>query len=62
MKQIAMVKSTNEREIDGLTIQCVMHKFMHGNGKQSVEEKLSIFAEMSKKEHFIKTWDECRAK
>ena len=62
MKQIAMIKSINEKEIDGLTIQCVMHKFMHGNGEQSVEEKLSIFAEMSKREHFIKTWDECRAK
>lgn len=62
VEQIAMIKSLKEDSIDGLTIQCAMHKFMHGNATQTVEEKISNFAAMSKKEHFIKTWDECYGK
>ena len=45
-------------DLNGLTVQCVVHKFLHGNDKLALQKKVEIFAEETDRTSFIKSWDE----
>lgn len=57
LDQISMVRSRDDN-MNGLTIQCVVHKFLMGNRPISIMEKIEIFAEETNRTSFIKDWDE----
>ena len=45
-------------DLNGLTVQCVVHKFLHGNDKLALQKKVKIFAEETDRTSFVKSWDE----
>lgn len=57
LDQVSMIRP-RDGGINGLTIQCVVHKFLMGNRSVSIEKKIEIFAEETNRTSFIKDWDE----
>tara|TARA_R100000808_G_scaffold5713_1_gene17227 strand:+ start:56054 stop:56848 length:795 start_codon:yes stop_codon:yes gene_type:complete len=57
LDQLSMVRAKDDK-MNGLTVQCVVHKFLAGNRTLPLEEKIEIFAEETKRTSFIKDWDE----
>jgi len=57
LDQVSMVRPKDE-DMNGLTVQCVVHKFLSGNKPIPVTEKIEIFAEETNRVSFIKDWDE----
>lgn len=59
--KVAFVKGYDG--VNGLTVQCMLHKFLYGNKGASLEKKLLEGEEIDKVEDgnsLVKTWDELR--
>ena len=57
LEAISMIKPKDD--LNGLTIQCVVHKFLRGsNSKMSIREKIEMFAKDTDRESFVKSWNE----
>ena len=56
LDQLSMIRPKSN--LDGLTVQCFVHRFLNGNHKMSAQEKVELFAKETKRESFIKSWDE----
>lgn len=61
LMNVAFVKGNDG--INGLTVQCVLHKFLYGNRGMTLEKKLlegEKIDKVEKDKSLIKTWDELR--
>ena len=56
LESVSMIQPKDD--LNGLTIQCVVHKFLRGSSKISTQKKIEMFAKDTDRESFIKTWDE----
>ena len=56
LEPISMIRPKDD--LNGLTVQCIVHKFLNGSYKMSVQEKVELFAEETDRLSFIKSWDE----
>lgn len=57
LEAISMIQPKDD--LNGLTVQCVVHKFLRGsNSKMSIQEKIEMFAKDTDRESFIKPWNE----
>ena len=57
LEAISMIQPKDE--LNGLTVQCVIHKFMRGsNSKMSIQEKIEAFAKDTDRESFVKPWNQ----
>ena len=57
LDQLSMVRP-KDGTVNGLTVQCVVHKFLAGSKTMPLSEKIEIFAEETNRSSFIKDWDE----
>tara|TARA_B100000029_G_scaffold148668_1_gene143932 strand:+ start:13004 stop:13795 length:792 start_codon:yes stop_codon:yes gene_type:complete len=55
LEPLSMIRPKDD--INGLTVQCVVHKFLNGNYKIPVQKKIELFAEETDRLSFIKPWD-----
>jgi hypothetical protein len=56
LETISMIQPKDD--LNGLTVQCVVHKFMRGSSDISVQKKVEMFAKDTDRESFIKPWNE----
>ena len=57
LEAISMIQPKDD--LNGLTVQCVVHKFLRGStDKMSIQEKIEMFAKDTDRESFIKSWNE----
>ena len=56
LETVSMINPKDD--LNGLTVQCVVHKFLHGNNKLALQKKVKMFAEDTDRTSFVKSWDE----
>ena len=56
LETVSMINPKDD--LNGLTVQCVVHKFLHGNNKLALQKKVKMFSEDTDRTSFVKSWDE----